>query len=70
MVLDCFAGAGTTAEMAMLNGRRWLGFKKINAEYVAIGHERLRKGRTTVVGVVSNVEGGRGRKHGLDPSLF
>jgi DNA modification methylase len=41
VVLDPFAGAGTTAKMAMLNGRRRLGFE-INAEYVAIAHERLR----------------------------
>ncbi len=42
VVLDPFAGAGTTPKMAMLNGRRWLGFE-INAEYVAVAHERLRK---------------------------
>ncbi len=42
VVLDPFAGAGTTAKMAMLSGRRWLGFE-INAEYVAIANDRLRK---------------------------
>jgi site-specific DNA-methyltransferase (adenine-specific) len=42
VVLDCFAGAGTTAKMALLNGRRWIGFE-IEPEYVAIAHERLRK---------------------------
>jgi site-specific DNA-methyltransferase (adenine-specific) len=42
VVFDPFAGAGTTAKMAMLNGRRWLGFE-INPEYVAIARERLRK---------------------------
>lgn len=42
LVLDCFAGAGTTPKMAMLTGRRWLGFE-INADYVAIAHERLKK---------------------------
>lgn len=42
VVLDPFAGAGTTPKMAMLNGRRWLGFE-INANYVAIAQDRLRK---------------------------
>ncbi len=42
VVLDPFAGAGTTAKMAMLTGRRWLGFE-INPEYVALAHNWLRK---------------------------
>ncbi len=42
VVLDPFAGAGTTAKMAMLEGRRWLGFE-VNEEYVAIARERLKK---------------------------
>ncbi len=42
VVLDPFAGAGTTVKMALLTGRRWLGFE-INPEYVALAHERLRK---------------------------
>ncbi len=42
VVLDPFAGAGTTPKMAMLSGRRWLGFE-INPEYVHIAEERLRK---------------------------
>ncbi len=42
VVLDPFAGAGTTAKMAMLTGRRWLGFE-IEPEYVALACERLRK---------------------------
>ena len=42
VVLDPFAGAGTTAKMALLNGRRWLGYE-ISAEYVAIAEKRLRR---------------------------
>jgi site-specific DNA-methyltransferase (adenine-specific) len=42
VVLDPLAGAGTTAKMAMLTGRRWLGFE-VNGAYVALAHERLRK---------------------------
>jgi site-specific DNA-methyltransferase (adenine-specific) len=42
VVLDPFAGAGTTPKMALLNGRRWLGFE-IEEKYVAIARERLRK---------------------------
>lgn len=42
VVLDPFMGAGTTAKMAMLTGRRWLGFE-IEPEYVALASERLRK---------------------------
>jgi DNA modification methylase len=42
IVLDPFMGAGTTAKMAMLNGRRWLGFE-VEARYVALAEERLRK---------------------------
>ena len=40
VVLDPFAGAGTTAKMAMLNGRRWLGFE-IDSEYADIARRRL-----------------------------
>lgn len=40
--LDPFAGVGTTPKMAMLNGRRWLGFE-IDPEWVAIACDRLRE---------------------------
>ncbi|MFO0806158.1 MAG: hypothetical protein U0791_23900 [Gemmataceae bacterium] len=39
--LDPFAGAGTTPKMALLEGR-WLGFE-IDARYVAIARERMKK---------------------------
>jgi site-specific DNA-methyltransferase (adenine-specific) len=42
VVLDPLAGAGTTSKMALLTGRRWLGFE-VNGAYVALAHERLRK---------------------------
>jgi DNA modification methylase len=42
VVLDPFMGAGTTAKMALLSARRWIGFE-INHEYVTIAHTRLRK---------------------------
>jgi len=48
MVLDPFMGAGTTAKMALLNGRRWLGFE-IDDEYVAIASERLRNAERLLV---------------------
>ena len=41
VVLDPFMGAGTTAKMALQNGRHWLGFE-IDAEYAAIAYQRLR----------------------------
>jgi site-specific DNA-methyltransferase (adenine-specific) len=42
VVLDPFGRAGTTAKIALLTGRRWIGFE-INPEYIAIAHKRLRK---------------------------
>ncbi|MBN9519338.1 site-specific DNA-methyltransferase [bacterium] len=44
VVLDPFAGAGTTAKVSLLCGRRWLGFE-IHAEYVKMAQERLRVAR-------------------------
>ncbi len=40
LVYDCFMGSGTTAKMAHLLKRRWLG-SEISAEYVAIAEQRL-----------------------------
>lgn len=39
-VLDCFMGSGTTAKMAMLNGRNYIGFE-ISKEYCDIAEARL-----------------------------
>lgn len=44
-VLDFFMGSGTTAKMAALNNRRFIGCD-ISAEYVAIARERVRKAQT------------------------
>ena len=41
VVLDPFMGSGTTAKMAKLNGRYYVGFE-ISREYVDIAKERLR----------------------------
>jgi site-specific DNA-methyltransferase (adenine-specific) len=41
IIYDCFLGSGTTAKMAHLMGRRWLG-SEISAEYVEIAKERLK----------------------------
>ena len=40
LVYDCFMGSGTTAKVAHLLKRRWIG-SEVSAEYVAIAHERL-----------------------------
>jgi site-specific DNA-methyltransferase (adenine-specific) len=42
LVLDIFAGSGTTLKMAALNQRRFLGFD-ISAEYVRLAKRRLTK---------------------------
>lgn len=41
VVLDPFMGSGTTAKMAKLNGRHYIGFE-ISHEYVDIAEERLK----------------------------
>jgi site-specific DNA-methyltransferase (adenine-specific) len=41
LIYDCFMGSGTTAKMAKLLGRRWIG-SEISAEYVGIASERLK----------------------------
>ena len=43
LVLDPFSGSGTTAKMAKLMGRQYIGIE-INAEYCEIAAERLRQG--------------------------
>jgi site-specific DNA-methyltransferase (adenine-specific) len=40
IVYDCFMGSGTTAKVAHLLNRQWIG-SEISAEYVRIAHERL-----------------------------
>ena len=42
IVLDCFSGVGTTAAVALAEGRRYLGFE-INPEYHELAVERLRR---------------------------
>lgn len=39
-MLDPFSGSGTTAKMAMHNGRRFIGIE-VNPEYVEISKKRL-----------------------------
>lgn len=41
-VLDPFMGSGTTAKMAMLNGRNYIGFE-INTDYYNVSKERIKK---------------------------
>jgi site-specific DNA-methyltransferase (adenine-specific) len=40
IVFDPFMGSGTTAKMATLNNRKWLGFE-ISSEYIEIANKRL-----------------------------
>lgn len=40
LVYDCFMGSGTTAKVAELLGRKWLG-SEISEEYVSIAKERI-----------------------------
>ena len=40
LIYDCFMGSGTTAKVAMLNDRAWIG-SEISADYVALAEERL-----------------------------
>lgn len=42
IVYDCFMGSGTTAKIAHLLGRKWIG-SEISNEYVDIAQERLAK---------------------------
>tara|TARA_R110000751_G_C13633335_1_gene466109 strand:- start:10 stop:795 length:786 start_codon:yes stop_codon:yes gene_type:complete len=40
IVYDCFMGSGTTAKMAILNNRNWLG-SEISEEYINIAKKRI-----------------------------
>lgn len=41
LVYDCFMGSGTTAKMAILNNRNWIG-SEISQEYVDLANKRLK----------------------------
>ena len=41
-VLDCFMGSGTTAKMALLNNRNYIGFE-LDKHYCDIANERIQK---------------------------
>ena len=43
VVLDPFSGSGTTGMVAVHHGRRYIGIE-LNLEYVALSHDRIRKG--------------------------
>lgn len=40
VILDCFMGSGTTAKMAQLTRRKWIGFEQ-SPEYIEIANKRL-----------------------------
>lgn len=42
LVYDCFMGSGTTAKMAIINKRNWIG-SEMSSEYCDIVHERLKQ---------------------------
>lgn len=42
LIYDCFMGSGTTAKMAILNNRNWIG-SEISSEYCEITEERVKK---------------------------
>ena len=42
LVYDCFMGSGTTAKMAIVNNREWIG-SEMSSEYCDIVHERLKQ---------------------------
>lgn len=42
LVYDCFMGSGTTAKMAIINKRNWIG-SEMSGEYCEIIHERLKQ---------------------------
>lgn len=41
-ILDCFMGSGTTAKMALINNRRYIGFE-ISKEYCEIAENRIKQ---------------------------
>lgn len=43
IVLDCFMGSGTTAKMAKLNNRNYIGFE-LSKEYCDIANDRIKEG--------------------------
>ena len=47
IVFDPFMGSGTTAKMALLTKRNYIGFE-IASEYVRIGNERLKKAKNFI----------------------
>ena len=49
LVLDCFMGSGTTAKMAMLNNRKYIGFE-LSEEYCEIAEQRIRES-TAQIGI-------------------
>ena len=40
IILDCFMGSGTTAKMALLNNRKYIGFES-SEEYCSIANQRI-----------------------------
>lgn len=52
VVLDPFMGSGTTAKMALLNGRHYIGFE-ISAEYCEIAERRIAEAVDTILEGVS-----------------
>ena len=42
LVYDCFMGSGTTAKMAIVNKRKWIG-SEMSSEYCDIIHERIKQ---------------------------
>lgn len=55
VVLDCFAGSGTTAEVAIRHGRDAVGFE-LNADYIALAEERLEKVRLEMGTLIPSLE--------------
>lgn len=49
IVFDPFLGSGTTAKMAILNNRHYIGFE-LNDEYLGISHRRLDEARQIMLG--------------------
>src|SRR5690606_34539824 len=48
IIFDPFMGSGTTAKMAILNSRNFLGFE-LSAEYVEIANQRIESARGAIV---------------------
>ena len=54
LIYDPFMGSGTTAKMAMLNGRRYIG-SEISAEYCAIAESRIAKAQKSQIELEEDV---------------